>query len=285
MTFHSAENMYTPLPATIKNVVQLTPIEKVFTIALDNGKPLGHKPGQFVEISVFGIGEAPISITSSPSRSNGTFELGIRKVGDVTGAMHKLEAGAKIGIRGPFGTSFPIDEMKGKDVLIVAGGCGLFPARSVINEVVDNRKDYNRVVILYGTKSPGDRLFVEELADWHSRNEIEFHETVDRAETTESTSLECWPGNVGVITTLFPKVELDPAKTYPVIVGPPVMYKFVLKELAKKNIPDEQVFMSLERRMKCGVGKCGHCQINGLYSCQSGPVFRYSDIRHLKEAL
>jgi NAD(P)H-flavin reductase len=285
MTFHSAETMYTPIPATIEHIEHLTPHEKLFTISLDNGKPLGHKAGQFVTISVFGIGEAPISVTSSPSRSNGTFELGIRKVGDVTGAIHNLERGAKIGIRGPFGTSFPVDEMKGKDVLIVAGGCGLFPARSVINEVVDRRAEYHRVIILYGTRSPADRLFVEELADWHARKEIEFLETVDNAVSVESAGETCWAGNVGVITTLFPHVELDPAMTYPNIVGPPIMYKFVLKELAKKNIPDEQVFMSLERRMKCGVGKCGHCQINGLYSCQSGPVFRYSDIRNLKEAL
>lgn len=285
MTFHCAENMYAPIPATIQHIDHLTPLEKLFTISLDNGKPLGQKPGQFVEISVFGIGEAPISVTSSPSRSNGTFELGIRKVGDVTGALHHLERGAKVGIRGPFGTSFPLEEMRGKDVLIVAGGCGLFPARSVINEAVDRRKDYRRVIILYGTRSPADRLFVDELADWHSREQIEFLETVDNAPTITGVEDICWSGNVGVITTLFPYVELDPGMTYPIIVGPPVMYKFVLNELAAKKIPDENVFMSLERRMKCGVGKCGHCQINGLYACQSGPVFRYSDIRHLKEAL
>ncbi|OGQ49729.1 MAG: oxidoreductase [Deltaproteobacteria bacterium RIFCSPLOWO2_02_FULL_47_10] len=273
---HNMESLYLPNPAKIRRVEQLTSTEKLFEIELEGKKPLGHKPGQFVEISVFGVGEAPISVSSSPTRGNGSFELAIRKVGNVTGALHNMKVGDKVGIRGPFGTSFLTDEAKGRDLLIVAGGIGLVPARSFINYAIDNKKKYGRITVLFGAKSPAERLFLKELAQW--REQIELHETVDRFDCS-------WKGNTGVITTLFPKITIDPKKTFAIIVGPPIMYKFVLIECKKRAIPDQQIIMSLERRMKCGVGKCGHCQMNGVYVCQKGPVFRYSDIKEIKEAL
>ncbi len=225
---------------------------------------------------MFGTGEAPISVSSSPTRT-GSFELVVRKVGNVTGAMHNLAEGATVGIRGPFGTSVPVDEYKGKDMLIVAGGIGLVPVRSCINYILDNRQDFGRLMILFGSRSPKERLFTDELAAWSARDDVEFLETVDKGDDT-------WKGNVGVITTLFPKIDFDPDKTICVVVGPPIMYRFVIIEAKKKGLADERIVVSLERRMKCGVGKCGHCQINNLYCCQDGPVFNYSKVKDYSEA-
>ncbi|MEW6358799.1 MAG: FAD/NAD(P)-binding protein [Planctomycetota bacterium] len=271
------KTIYTPGLATIVTSKAMTETEKFFEIKLNDGKDLGHKPGQFVEVSIFGIGEAPISI-SSPPAGNGSFELVVRKVGNVTGALHAMPAGSTIGIRGPFGTTFDIDDAKGKDILFVAGGLGLVPARSYIKHVLAHRKDYGKVTILFGAKSPAERLFTNELAEWAGRKDVTFLETVDRGDAA-------WKGNVGVITTLFPKIKVDPARTYAVIVGPPIMYKFVIMETEKIGIPHNQVLVSLERRMKCGVGKCGHCQINNVYVCQDGPVFRLSQVLELREAI
>jgi sulfhydrogenase subunit gamma (sulfur reductase) len=271
------EIVYLPTMARLLQVEQLTGLEKLFTLELPEGQSLGNEPGQFVEVSLFGIGEAPISVSSSPSRSNGTFELCVRCVGDVTSAMHQLDPGARLGIRGPFGNPFPIDKMKGKDVLFAAGGLGLAPLRSLINEVLDQRSHFGRVIILYGTKQPSEILFKDELAQWAERDDVEFHMTVDRGD-------ENWQGNVGVITTLFPKITINSRATVAATCGPPIMYRFVLMELLGKGIPETQIYLSLERRMKCGVGKCGHCQINGLYCCLDGPVFRYADIKGLEEA-
>ena len=272
------ESVYLPMMARLVKTEQMTDLEKLFTLELPEGVHLGNEPGQFVEVSLFGIGEAPISISSSPSRSNGTFEMCVRNVGDLTNAMHNLEPGALLGIRGPFGNPFPIDKMKGRDVLFVAGGLGLPPLRSLINQVLDERGFFGRVIILYGTNEPSRILFQDELAEWDERDDVEFLMTVDRGD-------ENWQGNVGVITTLFPKITINPRNTVATVVGPPIMYRFVLMELLGKGIPETQIYLSLERRMKCGVGKCGHCQINELYCCQDGPVFRYADIKGLEEAL
>jgi sulfhydrogenase subunit gamma (sulfur reductase) len=272
------DSVYQPVMSRLSRTQKMTDLEKLLTVELPGGRSLGSEPGQFVEVSLFGIGEAPISIASSPGRSNGTFELCVRQVGDVTTALHQLEPGAVLGVRGPFGHGFPIDKMKGKDILFAAGGLGLPPLRSLINEVLDKRGSFGRVIILYGTKQPSEILFRDEVREWSEREDVEFHMTVDRGD-------EGWQGNVGVITTLFPKVTVDPRNTVAATVGPPIMYRFVLMELLGKGIPETQIYLSLERRMKCGVGKCGHCQINELYCCQDGPVFRYADVKGLEEAL
>ena len=271
-------SIYLPTYGVVRSVRPMTGMEKLFDIALPEGMSLGHKPGQFVEVSLFGVGEAPISICSSPSRSNGSFQLCVRRAGDLTGLLHTLAPGSPIGIRGPFGTGFPIERFRGKDLLFAPGGLGLAPLRSLINQVLDERSDFGRVIILYGARSPAELLFTDELAAWKARGDVEVHLTVDRGD-------ENWKGNVGVITTLFPKVEVHPRNTVAVTVGPPVMYRFVLMELLGKGLPDGNIWLSLERRMKCGVGKCGHCQINHLYACQSGPSFSYAQIKHLGEAL
>jgi sulfhydrogenase subunit gamma (sulfur reductase) len=243
---------YVPEKATIKKITQLTETEKLFLVSIDSGRSLGHAPGQFVEVSLFGIGEGPISISSPPTRDN-TFELGVRAAGNLTRALHGLKSGDSIGIRGPFGHGFPVENLMGKDLLFVAGGIGLVPLRSLIK-------------------------YSLELAAWSKRSDIEFLETVDRSD-------DSWKGNVGVITTLFKKITIEPRKTAVMIVGPPVMYKYALLEVKEKEVPKQNIWLSLERRMKCGLGKCGHCQINNYYVCQEGPVFAYPQIEEKEEAL
>jgi len=254
----------------------MTELEKFFALRFPDGRALGHQPGQFVEVSLWGIGEAPISICSSPTDAEG-FELCVRASGSVTNALHRLEAGSQVGIRGPFGRGYPMSEMEGSDVLVVAGGIGLAPLRSVIRYVLAHRDRYGRLIILYGAKHPSELLFTEELRDWERREDVELHLTVDRPD-------EAWQGHVGVITTLFPRLTLQAAQTFAVVTGPPVMYRFVLLELLGKGIPLDQILFSLERRMKCGIGKCGHCQINGKYCCQDGPVFTFPELKVLWEA-
>ena len=272
-------SIYMPRPATIKSAKKMTAREMLFEIALDDDTSLGHKPGQFVELSIAGIGEAPISVSSAPSQEN-RFELCVRAVGNVTNALHRLNAGDKVGIRGPFGKGFDADFLKGKNILFVGGGIGIVPLRSLINHVLANRKDYEKVTILYGCREPCELLFDYEVAEWEKRDDVEHYLTVDRCPDGA-----CWDGNIGVITTLVPKADFDPDTTYAVICGPPIMYKFVIKSLKEAGMPDDHIILSLERRMKCGVGKCGHCQINGIYVCQDGPVFNYADIKDLPEAL
>jgi NAD(P)H-flavin reductase len=264
--------------ARLVDVQKLTDMEKLFTVDFVADRGLGQDPGQFVMISLPGVGEAPISVTSSPSRSNGTFELCVREMGDVTGVLHRLEQDQLVGIRGPFGQGFPLVQMHGKDLLLAAGGLGLAPLRSLINQVLDERGKFGRVIILYGAKRPSELLFQDELDEWADRDDVEFRVTVDRAESG-------WNGHVGVITTLFPLINVDPRDTIAVTCGPPIMYRFVLMELLGKGIPESNIYLSLERRMRCGIGKCGHCQINNLYCCKDGPVFSYDQIKDLPEAL
>jgi NAD(P)H-flavin reductase/NAD-dependent dihydropyrimidine dehydrogenase PreA subunit len=270
---------YVPRLATIVKKVPMAPNETLFEIKLDDGSELGHKPGQFVEISVFGIGEAPISLSSSPTKK-GSFELCVRKVGSVTTKLHTLNVGDMIGVRGPFGNGFDADFLKGKDLLFIAGGLGIVPLRSLFNYVLDNRKDYGRVILLYGCKEPRELLFSDEMLSLTLRDDVEFKPSVNWCPENE-----VWTGNIGVITTLISQVDFDPEKTYAIVCGPPIMYKFVIADLKEKEVPDDHIILSLERRMKCGVGKCGHCQINQIYLCKDGPVFNYSKIKGVPEAL
>jgi NAD(P)H-flavin reductase len=270
---------FVPKLATIIKKTPMTSMETLLEIKLDDGTELNHKPGQFVEVSVFGIGEAPISLSSPPTKKE-TFELCVRRLGNLTTKLHKLEVGDKVGIRGPFGNGFDAEALKGKDLLFIAGGLGIAPLRSLFNYVLDNRKDYGRVILLYGCKEPKELLFGEEIAALGSRDDVEFRSTVNWCPENE-----VWNGSIGVITTLIPQVPFDPEKTMAVLCGPPVMYKFVIADLKGRNMPDDHILMSLERRMKCGVGKCGHCQINQIYVCKDGPVFNYSRIKGVPEAL
>ena len=264
------KDIYLPQPATIQKTRMMNATELHLQMTMDDA-PLEYAPGQFVEVSVPGFGEVPISIASSPTQE-GYFELVIRKAGTVTGMIHKMSAGDKLGIRGPFGKGcYPVEEAKGRDLVFICGGIGLVPQKSFINYVLDRRADYGHVTILLGTKCYRQRLYHSALRQWSHRDDIRLLETVDEKD-------DCWQGNVGVVTTLIPKIESELAGSLIFICGPPVMYRFVLMALAEETVPHENIFVNLERRMKCGVGKCGHCQINEYYVCVDGPVFRYSDL-------
>jgi sulfhydrogenase subunit gamma (sulfur reductase) len=270
------DSSYRLKKAKILQKKKLTANEKFFEIALRDGSSLDHEPGQFLMVSLLGIGEVPISICSSPAKRD-SFDLCVRAVGKVTRSLHKLKAGDEIGIRGPYGEGFPIRILEGNDLLIIAGGLGIAPLRSLITYVLDNRRDFGKVHILFGCKEPKEMLFSDELEDWNKRTDLHYACTVDRADPD-------WAGNVGVITTLIPGVDIEPVRTFAAVVGPPIMYNFVIKELLAKGIPERQILLSFERNMKCGNGKCGHCQIQNLYVCQDGPVFNYERIKNLSEA-
>lgn len=276
----AADDIYLPMGATLTDVKRLTPWEKYFKFKVDDERDLQYMPGQFMKVSIPGVGECPISITTSPTRSSGDrLEMVIRSVGSVTRALHQLRPGDRVGLRGPFGTSFPVKgKMLHKDLLIVCGGLGHVPLKSVIEYVIDERQRYGEITILIGNRSPQNRLFVEQILEWKQRDDIICMETVDVADPS-------WGGNVGPITTLLPRVRMHSPDTVCIICGPPIMYKYVLRGLESLNLDKGNVYMSLERRMRCGVGKCGHCQINNVYGCQHGPVFTYQDIVRMGEAL
>ena len=268
---------FLPRLARIVAAEQFTPKEKWFRLVFEDGKPLAHPPMSFVQVTVFGIGEAPISVCSSPTREQ-AFEMCVRSAGSVTNAMHRLGVGDVMGIRGPYGNGFDASAHKGKDFLFVAGGLGLAPARSLIQYVLDKRQDYGRVNILIGARTPGDLLFNADIREWTSRRDIDTLVTVDRP-------AEGWTGNVGVITTLFKKIKVNPSTTLAVIIGPPIMFKFAVLEALACGVPEKRCICSLERRMKCGLGWCGHCQIRNVYVCQEGPVFTYEQVKKLREGI
>jgi sulfhydrogenase subunit gamma (sulfur reductase) len=271
------DSTYRLKKARVLQAKNLTAEEKFFEIVLRDGSSLDHDPGQFVMVSLQGIGEVPISVCSSPARRD-SFDLCVRAAGKVTRSLHKLKAGDDVDIRGPYGKGFPIRILEGNDILMVAAGLGIAPLRALITYVLDNRRDFGKVHILFGCKQPKDMLFSDELDRWNERTDLHYACTVDRADPE-------WAGNVGVITTLIPGVDIVPLRTFAAVVGPPVMYKFVIKELLAKGIPDRQILLSFERNMKCGNGKCGRCQIQNLYVCQDGPVFNYERVKNLSEAL
>jgi NAD(P)H-flavin reductase len=235
-----------------------------------------HRPGQFVELSIIGSGEAPVSISSSPTRL-GIVELCVRKTGRVTNALFRLPLNALVGVRGPYGNGFPIDKLEDNNLLIIAGGLGMAPLRSLLWYALDNRTKFKDIILMLGAKTPGEMLFKYELLKLIDRPDMKCLLTVDKDEEG------IWKAHFGVVTKLFDYVGLDPATTYAALCGPPIMYKFVLKELLKRNFSKDRILMSLERKMKCGVGKCGHCSIGYKYTCIDGPIFTYWDAINLPE--
>ncbi len=275
----SSAGVYEPFTCRIESIRDLTRTEKVFRLARGDGLAFGHRPGQFMQVSILGIGEAPISVSSSPTRGD-YLELAVRRVGKLTSAMHALRAGDSVGLRGPFGTSFDTEAMKGHDLLLISGGCGLAPMRSLIQYVEDLRHDFGRVTILYGAKSPDDVLYQDELAAWRQSEAFTCEITVDSV-----PGGTCWDGHLGLITRLIPPLQVDPERTIAAVVGPPIMYRYVIDELHAKGLRDSSLIVSLERHMKCGIGKCGHCAIGHLYCCIDGPVFRLDALPDLRDIL
>jgi NAD(P)H-flavin reductase len=269
---------YQPQLARVARAYQMRPTEAFLEMELSDGTPLNHQAGQFVMVSVFGHGEAPISICSSPSHKE-SFELCVRAVGNLSRAVDSVCAGDWLGIRGPYGRGFPVLEMRGRDVLAIAGGIGLAPLRSLITYVLDNRGDYGRLIVVYGARSPSALLFHDDLEQWSKGPDVQVYVTVDQPD-------DKWKARTGVLTLPLREIDLNSGEAMVVAaVGPPVMYRFVAMELLKRGLHEDQIYFSLERQFKCGIGKCGHCQLNDVYVCQDGPVFRYSDLLGRTEAV
>ncbi len=235
------------------------------------------EPGQFNMISAFGVAEVPISISGSTGRPE-ILEHTIREVGVATSCLVGLRVGDWVGVRGPFGCGWPMTQAERRDLLVIAGGLGLAPLRSTILHTLGHRERYRRFVVLYGARTPQDVLFRHELEEWRGRFDAEVRLIVDRADAT-------WRGNVGVVTTLFDEVQgmIDPANSVAMICGPDVMMRFCVRELQKRGTPDERIYLSLERNMKCAIGFCGHCQYGPFFLCKDGPVFAYSRLRFLSD--
>jgi len=264
----------------ITNITKLTDMEKLFHIRIvreSERDRFTFLPGQFVMVEVPGYGEIPISISGSTTQ-RGMLELCIRKAGLVTGVLHRARPGSIVGIRGPFGTHFPLERMKGNNVLLIAGGLGLAPLRSAIFSVTENRADYENVHILYGTANPSNLLFDYQYEQWRRVDGVELSIIVDRGD-------ESWRGPVGRITDLLPGVGDVSRDTFAVVCGPPVMFKYVCNWLNEQGMPMQRMFVSLERRMHCGMGKCCRCNVGSTYTCVSGPVFDYWSVMNLKEAI
>ncbi len=267
-------NVYLPHIAIIEKIVEETPGILTFHFNFKDPelkKTFTFESGQFGEYSVFGVGEATFCISSSPTRPD-HYEFAVQKAGTVTNALHRLGTGAEIGFRGPFGNSFPLDFLQGKNLVFVAGGIGLAPLRSLIWNAIDNRDKYGNIDIIYGARSPSDLCFKYDLDAWSKNTTVKLTTTVDRQASD-------WTGNVGFVPNITEKTAPSPKNAVAIVCGPPVMIRFTFPVLAKLGFTPENMITTLEKRMKCGVGKCGRCNIGDIYVCRDGPVFSYAQIK------
>lgn len=270
--------------AEISSIHRLTEMETLYRIRIIDAEErmdFNFKPGQFIMLELPGIGEAPFSISSSPT-GHGDFELCIRRAGNLTNFLSRVTRGVRVGIRGPFGTSFPMKEMHGQNIFLIAGGLGLAPLRSPIAYAQENRSSFNDVNIIYGAKNPSQLLFTFQYEMW-KKDDIGLEIIVEKADPS-------WQGPVGLITDSLKKIlaskdETYHRNTYAIVCGPPVMFKFVCNMLTEFDIPMQKMFVSLERRMHCGMGKCCRCNVGSTYTCLKGPVFDYWTVMNLKEAI
>jgi NAD(P)H-flavin reductase len=258
-----------PRPARVLQVDKET--HDTFTLSLESGAGNGHPsfaPGQFSMLYVFGVGELPISISGDPEEP-GRLVYTVRSVGKATNALVTRPAGEMLGVRGPFGTSWPMTKARGKDIVVIAGGIGLAPLRPAIYHILRHRGDYKRLIVLYGARTPRDMLYRKQLAAWTYLPDTQILTTVDYGGLS-------WRGYVGVVTTLFRYVRLQPNKTVALLCGPEIMMRYVARELESRGVGPADTYLSMERNMKCAVGFCGHCQLGPYFACKDGPVFPLS---------
>lgn len=271
-------DLYVPLVCNIDKITDETPDTKTFKLSFvdkDDAKDFTWEPGQFLEVTVFGAGEAPIGFASDPA-DRSSFELTVVERGTVTRAMQQLRVGDRVGVRGPLGNCWPLESIKGMDVIIVSGGCGSAPLRPAVLQMLGNRKDYGDIWVLYGARTPADRVFKYDLEAWSKRDDMHLLQIVDMGDAD-------WKGDVGVVTELFKKVEFNLDNAVALTCGPPVMIQFATRELTGKGFSEDRIVTSLERYMKCGVGKCGHCCVDHVYICTEGPVFTMKEMRGIPE--
>ncbi|MDR1126183.1 MAG: FAD/NAD(P)-binding protein [Deltaproteobacteria bacterium] len=266
-------NPYLPQVATVLEVIAETPDIKSFRLRLDDEAAhaaLRFEPGQAGQLSLFGAGEATFAISSPPSRKE-YLQFSVLRAGEVTTALHGLMPGDKVGVRAPLGNHFPYDDMKGKDIILVGGGIGMAPLRPLLLFMLDNRDDYGKISLLYGARSPGDLAYMGEIREWMARGDLSVTLTIDR-EVPE------WPHEVGLVPQALDKLSPSPANAVAITCGPPGMIKYVLQTLKKLKFADGQIYTTLEKRMKCGVGICGRCNIGDKYVCIDGPVFTQAQL-------
>ncbi|MCX6090194.1 MAG: FAD/NAD(P)-binding protein [Candidatus Atribacteria bacterium] len=268
-------NIYLPTLYPIQEIIPETTDIKTFRLDV-SGSSFHHQPGQFAELFVPGVGEAPISITSSPTQK-GILEFSIKRVGAVTAAIHRLNSQDRLGVRGPYGNTFPLPDLVHQNLLFVGGGIGLAPLRSLVNYVLDTEKrpDFQKVIILYGARSPQDLVFKWELETWKKRTDLVLMVTVDRGD-------DHYKGRVGLVPNVLKEdVTVNPDLWKGIICGPPIMIKFTIKALLEMGFHPKNIITTLEMRMKCGLGKCGRCNIGPHYVCKDGPVFTYEQLQHM----
>ncbi|MBE0447889.1 MAG: FAD/NAD(P)-binding protein [Actinobacteria bacterium] len=274
------ENPYIVEPAAITSIRQETDETKTYTLKfVERERTLQFTPGQFNMISLLGVGEGAFSITSSPLQKD-DFEHTIRLVGNLTRAIDRLAQGDIVGVRGPYGTGWPIDSAKGKDIFIIAGGVGLAPLRGLINLIIERRNDFGVVEIMYGSRKPDELVFTSEYDKWRAAPNISLFLTVD--EVPEGFE---WTHGRGVVTNLLGLSKIDPANALAFVCGPEIMMRFVARSLTIRGLAEENIFVSLERRMECGMAKCGRCMLGRAYICTDGPVFSYPEVRSLPQNL
>lgn len=265
-------NPLVPQVGRIIKIIEETPDVKTFHVTTDAGKPFTPLPGQLAMLSLLDVGEAMFSITS---QGPDHLELAIKRVGILTDALHEAEPGQSVGIRGPYGNGFPLEMMRGKDLLFIGGGIGLAPVRSLINYCIEHRQDYGHLWIIYGARSPADLCFKDDLFNnWPEVENCRVDVTVDRGDDT-------WQGHEGFVPAFVEELKPKPEGKVAITCGPPVMIKFVLQSMEKLGFKDEQIVTTLEMRMKCGIGKCGRCNLGSCYVCLDGPVFTLAQLKKL----
>jgi len=262
-------NPFEPIPAKLEEVIQETPTIKTFVLTPE--KPVIFRAGQFVQVTVPGMGEAPFTPSSSPLDKS-KLEVTVLKTGKVTDALHELEAGATLGVRGPFGKGYPIDKFDGKEVLVVGGGVGLAPLRSLLYQLFADIDKLKRVSIKYGARTPDELLYNRQFDEWRSKDKVDFTETID-------VPAQGWSGNVGLVTTLLDNLDVDIPNSYMVSCGPSVMLRFVTLKCLDLGYHSTQIYLSLNRKMSCGMGKCGRCNIGPYFLCKDGPDMCYDKIK------
>ncbi|MFC1674929.1 FAD/NAD(P)-binding protein [Candidatus Omnitrophota bacterium] len=267
------KNIYRPFEATIEKVIVETPTIKTFV--LKPKEDFSFATGQFIEITVPGVGEAPFTPSSDPKLKD-SIEVTIMKAGRVTDIMHDLKKKALVGIRGPYGAGYPLDTFAGKDVLIVGGGVGLAPLRSLLFALFGEIDRFNKVVLRYGARSPQDIVYKDSLPKWARKKKVDVVTTVDAGEKP-------WRGNVGLVTTILKDLPVNLKKSVAIVCGPPIMMKFSTLKLLELGYKPEDIYLSMEKNMSCGLGKCGHCRIGKYYACKDGPVFTYEQLRDIPE--
>jgi len=273
---HHNTNPYRPIRAEVLDVITETPTIK--TIRFKPDEEITFKTGQFVEITIPGVGEAPFTPSSQPSVKD-IMEVSVMRVGKVTDKIHELKKGDVIGVRGPFGKGYPLADFKGKEVLVVGGGCGFAPLRSLMYSFFEISTELKKLLFRGGCKSPSEFLYKKEIGEWAKRKDLDMDLTVDKKEESDKD----WKGNVGLVTTILDKLDMDCKKGIAVVCGPPIMMKFVTKKVLDLGFKEENLYLSMEKNMSCGIGKCGHCRIGIYYACKDGPVFKYSQIKDSPE--